>query len=247
MKNSKKEYRTEAEKREDVKRHSEFSEIKDDKEKKRKLQTFLFWTIGLVMSLALVNFAFELKTKVNSSNVNLASSDGISEELLDIPLTEQKQPPPPKKVQPEIISVPDEDEIKEEIEIDLDIEMTEETKIEEAIFKEATLPEEEAVDAIFTIVETQPVGREEFYKYISKKLKYPAQARRMGIEGIVFVEFVIDKDGSITQVEAIKGIGAGCNEEAIRIVKGAPKWKPGKQRGREVKVRMILPIHFKLK
>ena len=77
-------------------------------------------------------------------------------------------------------------------------------------------------------------------------MKYPNQARRMGIEGRVFVQFVVDKDGQLTEIKAVKGIGAGCDEEAVRVLKSAPKWKPGKQRGRPVKVRMILPITFKL-
>jgi protein TonB len=166
---------------------------------------------------------------------------------MDIPQTQQPPPPPPKKVQPEIIEVPDEEEIEEEIEIDLDVEMTEETVIEEVVFEEA--PEEEVVDEIFTIVEDQPTpngGMSAFYQFVQKKLKYPAQARRMGIEGKVFVQFVVDKDGSLTEVQAVKGIGAGCDEEAERVIKSAPKWNPGKQRGRAVKVRMILPITFKL-
>lgn len=77
-------------------------------------------------------------------------------------------------------------------------------------------------------------------------MKYQNQARRMGIEGRVFVQFVVDKDGQLTEIKAVKGIGAGCDEEAVRVLKSAPKWKPGKQRGRPVKVRMILPITFKL-
>jgi len=68
----------------------------------------------------------------------------------------------------------------------------------------------------------------------------------MGIEGKVFVQFIVDKAGNITNVTAVKGIGAGCDEEAVRVIKGSPKWKPGKQRGKAVKVRMILPITFKL-
>jgi len=166
---------------------------------------------------------------------------------MDIPPTEQPPPPPPKIQQPQIIEVPDEEEIEEEIEIDLDVEVTEETVIEEVIFDEA--PEEEMAEEIFTVVEDQPApigGMAAFYKYIGKKLKYPAQARRMGIEGRVFVQFVVDKDGSITDVVAVKGIGAGCDEEAVRVIQASPKWKAGKQRGRPVKVRMILPITFKL-
>jgi protein TonB len=62
----------------------------------------------------------------------------------------------------------------------------------------------------------------------------------------VYVQFVVDKSGNITQVEVIRGIGAGCDEEAERVVKASPKWKPGKQRGQPVRVRMVLPITFKL-
>ncbi len=166
---------------------------------------------------------------------------------MDIQQTEQPPPPPPAIQQPEIIEVPDEEEIEDEIEIDLDIEVTEETAIEEVVFEEA--PEEEVADEIFTVVEQQPTpngGMAAFYKYVGQNLKYPSQARRMGIEGRVFVQFVVDKDGSITSVQSVKGIGAGCDEEAVRVIKGCPKWKPGKQRGRAVKVRMILPITFKL-
>jgi protein TonB len=68
----------------------------------------------------------------------------------------------------------------------------------------------------------------------------------MGIEGKVYVQFVVDKDGTLTDIKALKGIGAGCDEEAVRVIGGSPKWKPGKQRGRPVKVRMVLPIIFKL-
>jgi protein TonB len=85
-----------------------------------------------------------------------------------------------------------------------------------------------------------------FYAYVGKNMKYPAQARRMGIEGKVYVTFVVGKDGALTDVRVLKGIGAGCDMEAIRVLSGAPKWKPGKQRGRPVRVRMQLPIIFKL-
>ena len=77
-------------------------------------------------------------------------------------------------------------------------------------------------------------------------MKYPAQARRMGIEGRVFVEFIINKDGSLTEIKFIKGIGAGCDEEAVRVIQSAPAWNPAKQRGKAVKQRYTLPIIFKL-
>ena len=102
---------------------------------------------------------------------------------------------------------------------------------------------------IFTVVEDQPQfegGMPAFSQYVASKLRYPAQARQQGIEGKVFVQFVVEKDGSLSNVTSVKGIGGGCDEEAVRVLKESPKWKPGKQRGKPVKVRMILPITFNL-
>jgi protein TonB len=207
----------------------------------------LFLNIGFVISLALVLFAFEYKSYEEGDLMELAAGNDDFEEMMEIPPTEQPPPPPPKIQQPEIIEVPDEEEIEDEIEVDLDVDITDETEIEEAIFEEPE--EEEIADEIFTIVEKQPSfpgGNQAFYKYIGKKMKYPSQARRMGIEGKVFVQFVVDKDGSIKDVKVIRGVGAGCDEEAIRVIQNSPKWQAGKQRGQAVKVRMVLPITFKL-
>jgi len=208
----------------------------------------LIANIGLVMSLALVLTAFEYPDFEEQSLVDLGIVDSEVEEMLEIPPTEQLPPPPPKIQQPEIIEVPDDEEIEEEIEVDLDMEVDEETVIEEIVVEEE--PEvEEKVDEIFEIVEdnAEPVGGyAEFYKFVKKNIKYPNQAKRMGVEGKVYVQFVVDKDGTITDVKSIRGIGAGCDEEAVRILEKAPKWKPGKQRGRPVKQRIVLPINFKL-
>ncbi|MFN5463094.1 MAG: energy transducer TonB, partial [Bacteroidota bacterium] len=91
-----------------------------------------------------------------------------------------------------------------------------------------------------------PGGMSAWNKYLSDNLKYPTQARRMGVEGTVIVVFVVNTDGSIQDVEVLRGIGGGCDEEAVKVVKNAPKWDPGKQRGRAVRTRMRLPIRFKL-
>lgn len=207
----------------------------------------MFFNIGLVVSLLLTITAFEWKFYDASELVDLGQVEDNFEEIIEIPVTDLPPPPPPKVEVPQIQEVPDEEEIEEEIEIELDVEVNEETVIEEIVFEEA--PEEEEVDEIFDIVEDQPAppgGMGAFYKYVGKSMKYPKQARRMGVEGRVFVQFVVDQAGNLTEVKAIKGIGAGCDEEAVRVLKAAPKWKPGKQRGRPVKVRMILPITFKL-
>lgn len=206
-----------------------------------------YMSIGLMISLLFTVVAFEWKSYDNNDLVNLGALDADFEELQDIPITEQPPPPPPQVTPPEIIEVPDEQEIEEEIEVNLDVEVTEETVIEDVVFDEA--PEEEAADEIFQFVEDQPSplgGMKAFYAYVGKNMKYPAQARRMGIEGKVYVTFVVGKDGALTDVKVLKGIGAGCDMEAIRVLSGAPKWKPGKQRGRPVRVRMQLPIIFKL-
>ena len=89
-------------------------------------------------------------------------------------------------------------------------------------------------------------GLEQFYKFVGKNLKYPAQARRLGIEGKVFVHFVVDRDGSLSDIKVVKGIGAGCDAEVERIIHKSPKWNPGKQRGEPVRVRMMMPITFRL-
>jgi periplasmic protein TonB len=208
--------------------------------------TFLLTNIGLVFSLVIVITAFEWKDYDPTDIIDLGRVEDSFDEVLEIPPTEQPPPPPPKVQQPEIIEVPDEEELEEEIEVNLDVEVTEETVIEELVEEE---PEEEDIDQVFLIVEEQPLpngGMQAFYDFLGKKIRYPEQARRMGVEGRVFVEFVVGKDGRLTDVKVVKGIGAGCDEEAVRVVKGAPKWKPGKQRGRAVRVKMTVPVYFRL-
>jgi len=222
-------------------------ELKKNPEISLERKQGMFFNIGIATSLLLIITAFEWRFYDDGSLVDLGQVNDNFEDIMEIPPTEQPPPPPPKIELPKIIEIPDEEEIEDDIEVDLDVEITEETVIEDIIFEEA--PDEEVADEIFDIVEDQPAppgGYGAFYKYISKHIKYPNQARRMGIEGKVFVQFVVDKSGNLTDVKAIKGIGAGCDEEAVRILKGAPRWKAGKQRGRPVKVRMILPITFKL-
>lgn len=102
---------------------------------------------------------------------------------------------------------------------------------------------------LFTVVEqpaAPPGGYQAFYNYVDQTLKYPALARKKGIEGKVYIQFVVDKDGSLTEVEAVKKIGGGCDEEAVRVVQAAPKWSPPMQRGKPVKQRIIMPITFSL-
>jgi len=206
----------------------------------------LYLNIGMAASLFLVIVAFEWRNYDDSGLLDLGQVNDDFEDIIEIPPTTQPPPPPPKIQVPEIIEVPDEEEIEEEIEIELDVEVTEETVVEEIVFEEA--PEEEDVDQIFTIVEDAasfPGGISAFYKYLKKSLKYPRQAQRMGVEGRVFVQFIVERDGSLTDIQVVKGIGAGCDEEAVRVLQNSPKWKPGKQRGKAVRQKMIQNILFK--
>jgi periplasmic protein TonB len=212
-----------------------------------RYQSLLF-SIGLVFSLGLTLIIFEWKSYDELEVIDLGNARENFEEVYEIPPTEQPPPPKPKLQQPEIIAVPDEEELEEEIDIVLDVEITEDTRVEKIVDLVLDEPEEE-VEEVFLIVEDQPQprgGMSAFYKFLSDYIKYPESARRVGISGRVFVEFVVDKDGSITQARVVKGIGGGCDEEAVRVVNLAPKWKPGKQRGRAVKVRMTVPVYFKL-
>ena len=207
----------------------------------------LFFSFGLVVTLALVLTAFEWKDIEEVAVLATGKTTDNVEEVLEVPPTEQPPPPPPQVQQPQVVEVPDEEKIEEEIQVNLDVEMNEETKVEQIEIK-VEEPKED-VDEIFTIVEetaTPKGGMPAFYKYVGSKLKYPAQATRMGVEGKVYVEFVINRDGSIVDVRVVRGIGAGCDEEAVRVVQSSPAWNPGKQRGKVVRQKYTLPIQFKL-
>lgn len=213
-------------------------------------KAWLFRSFGLMVALSLVAVSFEWKSydspdvKVQVKNVN------TFEETLDIPPTEQPPPPPPMVSTAQIIEVADEAEIKEEIKVHLDIEVTDQTRVERIVVQTpVAVPEEEETEQIFTIVEETAApkgGMATFYQFVKDNIQYPAAARRLGIQGRVFVEFVVAKDGTLTDVHVVKGIGAGCDEEAVRIVQAAPSWNPGKQRGKPVRQRYTLPIIFKM-
>jgi len=107
----------------------------------------------------------------------------------------------------------------------------------------------EKIDEVFSVIEetATPIGGiPAFYRFVGENLRYPPDARRHGIQGKVFVQFIIEKDGSITNPIIIQGIGGGCDEEVLRVISKSPKWNPGMQKGKPVKQRYTLPIIFKL-
>lgn len=229
---------------------SGFIQAKADRLKAYRTWHVLFVSLGFVLSMLIIIAAFELKMRDGLAEVDISAGHVQSELLFEVPITEQPPPPPPMVTADQIREVSDE-EIIDEIEVTLDIEMTQDTRIEQVIISDflGQEPVEEVAEEIFTIVEQQPVpvgGMASFYRYIGENLRYPTRAARQGIEGRVFIQFVVERDGSLTDVQVVRGIGGGCDEEAIRVVQGAPKWEPGRQRGRPVRVRMVLPILFQL-
>ena len=207
-----------------------------------------FFSIGLFVTLSVVVAIFENKTYDEQTDLGLVRHSDQMEEVMEVPPTDQPPPPPPQVQQPQVVEVPDEEKIEEEIDVNLDVEVTEDTKVEHIEIKQEK-EEDEDVNTVFTIVEepASPIGgMKAFYDYVSTKMKYPAQARRMGVEGRVFCKFTVNRDGTLQDVSVIRGIGAGCDEEAIRVIQSAPAWKPGKQRGRPVRSSFNLAIIFKL-
>jgi protein TonB len=102
---------------------------------------------------------------------------------------------------------------------------------------------------VFTYVEEMPTfpgGEEALYSFISKQIVYPEIAKRAGVEGKIYIQFVVRTDGKVSEVTVAKGIGAGCDEEAVKVVRSMPNWKPGRQNGHPVLVRISVPIVFKL-
>ena len=185
----------------------------------------------------------------------------VYSELSAPPPLDKPKPPPPQiqlpKLQKVIKFVPPKvvkEQVVEEVPTIEEIKQNEVAAVEvegptEVVFEE---PVQEVVvddNQIFTVVEQQPEftgGYEAMAAFIKKNLKYPASARRMGVEGKVYVQFVVNKDGNITDVKTLRGISDDCDKEAERIVKAMPPWKAGKQNGKPVRVSFVLPIVFKL-
>jgi protein TonB len=206
----------------------------------------LFFFVGMSIALLLSITAFEWKS-YETSIVDLTGlqSDPFEEAEIIRTIQPPPEPPKPKLIDPIIEIVPDDIEI-DEIEFEIDNDPLEDLS-NEIPFVE--MPPEEVIEIFEGIVEEMPEpngGYKAFYSFLSRNMKYPRTAKNLGMEGRVFLQFVVDEKGEITDIKVIKGIGSGCDEEAKRVLALSPKWKPGKQRGRSVKVRMVIPVVFKL-
>lgn len=200
----------------------------------------LFFQIGLVVTLVIVLGAFEWKSyeKVDY-NLGQLNLDDLEEEI--IPITKQeKNPPPPPPPPPEVIVI-----------VEDKVEIVDEAKIEttESDEKVAIEIEEESDEEFFMVVENMPEfpgGDAGLMKYIQNNVKYPPIAKEYNITGKVYVSFIVDKSGSVTDVKIVRGVDKSLDAEAVRVVKSLPKYKPGKQRGEAVRVMFTIPINFTL-
>lgn len=220
---------------------------KADLENKRNI----FVQVGLVVSLAITLLAFNWTTRVEQANTlgTMATQD-VEDEI--IPITRQEEvkpppPPPPPKVVEMLNIVDDDVDIKDDLDI-MDTEADDNTVIDVApVIQQEAEEEEEA--QVFFIVENMPEfpgGELALRKFIANAIKYPVIAQENGIQGKVYVNFVVDKDGSVTQARIARGVDPSLDKEALRVVNSLPKWKPGMQRGKPVKVSYTVPISFVL-
>lgn len=211
----------------------------------------IFTQIGLVVVLSLVLIAFEWTS--TDVNVDLEAAEeevAVEEEI--IPITRQEEvkppPPPPPPAVADILNIVDDDvELDLELEI-MDTEMNQDAMVDYTAVYE--VPEETREDGeIFMIVEEMPEfpgGEGELQKYLASSVRYPVIAQENGIQGRVYIQFVINQRGEVTNVTILRGVDPSLDREAVRVVEAMPKWKPGKQRNRPVRVSYTVPINFVL-
>ena len=220
---------------------------KADLEKRRGL----YLEIGLVVILAAALMALEVKSYDKEEKEQFVREASEEQEEIIIQTQQDELPPPPPPEQPEVTTefevVEDDKEITNELVVDAEVkEETKNIEITPVVVEEE---EEEEEEQIFTVVENDPEfpgGMDALYKYLAQNIKYPQLARDNNITGRVYVTFVVERDGSITGCRVLRDIGGGCGQEAIRVVKSMPKWTPGKQRGKAVRVQFNLPVNFNL-
>ena len=212
----------------------------------------VYFMIGLVVALGIILLAFEWTAKPSKAD-SLGSINALDVEEEIIPITREQEikpppPPPPPKVVEVLNIVDDKTEIDDELEIE-DSEADDNTLINVAPVITAKEEEEEEEAQVFFIVEDMPEfpgGEMALRTYIANAIKYPVIAQENGIQGKVYVTFVVGKDGSVSDAKIARGVDPSIDKEALRVVMSLPKWKPGKQRGKPVNVSYTVPINFVL-
>lgn len=203
----------------------------------------IFLEIGFILSLLVFIALMKVKISFTPQELQLNQESEVVQ-IEEIVQTEQPEKPPivPRPQVP--VAVPNDEVISEEI-LDIDAELNIDESLELPSPPSQEEKQEEEEESFFIIVEQMPelVGG---LGTISSRIHYPEQARKAGIEGRVIVQFIVNKEGGVENPVVLRGIGGGCDEEALRVVRTL-KFKPGRQRGTPVRVRSSLPIVFKLK
>ncbi|MCE5205307.1 MAG: energy transducer TonB [Porphyromonadaceae bacterium] len=210
-----------------------------------------FILMGLVLGVSVLFFAFEWSTQTKKLDETIIVQDVLAEEEIEITrrdATPPPPPPPPEPETPEIIEV-----VEEKVETTLKIQVEDDqSKRQMQTYVPPPPPkpkQEEVTEEIFVVVENQPEfpgGNAAMMKFLSDNIKYPVIAQENGIQGRVICNFVVERDGSITDVQVVRGVDPSLDKEAIRVIQQMPRWTPGKQRGQAVRVRFTLPVVFRL-
>jgi protein TonB len=223
--------------------------IKKSEQASLENDKLVYVLMGLVFVLSLVYVALEW-TEREVTKYEVTDTEFLFEEEVEIQQTSQETPPPPPPPavqEVEVLNVV-EDNVETES-IDINTEDDKEAEVVIAAPVEAPVEEEEE-EVVFVVVESMPEfpgGQQALFKYLSENVKYPVIAQENGIQGRVICQFVVNKDGSIVDVEVVRSGGdPSLDKEAIRVIKSMPKWKPGKQRGKAVRVKYTVPVNFKL-
>ncbi len=213
----------------------------------------LFTEIGLVVAVLVVWGAFSYSTK-EKAVASLGEDTQVVEVEDMVPITEETPPPPPEA--PKIPVLSDQiDIVEDDIKVDdnfMSLEDDASLGVEIMDYVEEVkeeVVEEEAIP--FQLVEEKPSfnggDANEFSKWVNSKLQYPEIAKENGVQGRVTLQFTVNPDGSVSNVKVLRGVDSSLDKEAVRVVSMSPKWKPGKQRDRAVKVTYTFPVIFQLR
>jgi protein TonB len=207
--------------------------------------------VGFVLILAAMFVAFEWTERDKQVTADTGITEPIFEEEM-IPITEQQEeqkqaPPPPEapKVE-EVLQIAENDANVEESTIQSSEENNQAVEIK---YVPVEVAEEKNMDIAYEVVEEMPEfpgGMAECLKFIGKNIKYPTIAQENGVQGRVIIQFVVNQDGSIVDPVVMRSVDPYLDKEALRVIKMMPKWKPGKQRGKAVRVKYTVPVTFKL-
>ncbi len=227
-------------------------ELKKSKAADLEKRKGMFSTIGLVVTLAIVLVAFEwTKGEDKGIDENVVSEIEFEDDMMQITRREEPKPEP-KPEQPKVAEVLDivDDDVEIDDDFDFDMEATENTEYD---FTSMMGDDDEEIEEeeVFYIVEDMPTFNggdpaTEFRKYIAQNLQYPEIAAENGVSGRVIVQFAVNKFGKVVDAKIVRSVDSALDKEAVRVVISSPKWTPGKQRGKAVKVLFTFPINFVL-